>query len=289
MQIDVLTDHRRRFDALRFAYPVVSRRSKGLSLGLNVNPDKVCNFDCPYCQVDRTVAPLDTAVDFDVMLAEVENLLAMVASGELWRHPRFADTPPALRRLNDLAFAGDGEPTIYPRLKDAIEGVQAIRERHRLMDAKVIVLTNALVLNRPGVMDALRALDNGPYEIWAKLDGGTQGWFERMAGRKVSLDAVTNNILACSRELEVTIQSLVPTLDGQDPGDAEIRALGERVEGIRRAGGRLRLLQLYTTARKPANERIGMIEDARLDEMGEILRQQTSVPVEVFYGRHWDD
>jgi hypothetical protein len=151
------------------------------------------------------------------------------------------------------------------------------------------VLTNALILNRPGVMDALRALDNGPYEIWAKLDGGTQDWFEKMAGRKVSIEAVTDNILTCARDLEVIIQSLVPTLDGQDPGDDEIKALGSRVEGIRQAGGRLRLIQLYTTARKPSNARIDMIEDARLDEMGELLRQHTEVPVEVFYGRHWDD
>ena len=36
-------------------YPVVSRRSKGISIGVNLNPDRVCNFDCIYCQVDRTV------------------------------------------------------------------------------------------------------------------------------------------------------------------------------------------------------------------------------------------
>ena len=48
------TQHERRFEANRFVYPVLSRRSKGLSLGVNLNPDKVCNFDCIYCQVDRT-------------------------------------------------------------------------------------------------------------------------------------------------------------------------------------------------------------------------------------------
>ena len=47
-------DHRRDLDQNRYVYAVVSRRARGLSIGVNLNPDKVCNFDCPYCQVDRT-------------------------------------------------------------------------------------------------------------------------------------------------------------------------------------------------------------------------------------------
>jgi wyosine [tRNA(Phe)-imidazoG37] synthetase (radical SAM superfamily) len=289
MDTDVIANHTRRFNQLRFAYPVVSRRSRGLSLGLNVNPDKVCNFDCPYCQVDRSIKPGDTSVDFDVMMHEVEDLLGMVSSGEIWGHPRFANTPPELRRLNDLAFAGDGEPTTYPRLKDAIRAVQEIRDRHGLGDAKVIVLTNALLLHKDDVMDALRALLNGPYEIWAKLDGGTQPWFEKMAGRNVKLENIVRNITRCARELEVTIQSLVPTLDGNDPGDEELRAIGRRVQEIVDAGGKVRLVQLYTTARKPSNPRIGMVEDERLDEMARLLQSETSVKVETYYGREWEE
>jgi len=47
-------DHRRQLDENRYVYAVVSRRARGLSIGVNMNPDKRCNFDCPYCQVDRT-------------------------------------------------------------------------------------------------------------------------------------------------------------------------------------------------------------------------------------------
>jgi hypothetical protein len=174
-----------------------------------------------------------------------------------------------------------------------------------LPELKIIVLTNALLLHKPEVMEALRALDGSaglrpasllragfprsePYEIWAKLDGGTQEYFEIMAGRKVSLARVVDNIALCARELEVTIQSLFPTLDGRDPGEAEMAAVADRVNEIVSRGGKLRLIQVYTTARKPANPRIGMIEDARLDELAEVIRQRTEVPVEVFYGRHWD-
>ena len=54
------TDHRRQLLQNRYVYAVVSRRAKGLSIGINLNVDKICNFDCPYCQVDRTVPLTDT-------------------------------------------------------------------------------------------------------------------------------------------------------------------------------------------------------------------------------------
>ena len=53
-------DHRRQLLQNRYVYAVVSRRAKGLSIGINLNVDKGCNFDCPYCQVDRSVPLTDT-------------------------------------------------------------------------------------------------------------------------------------------------------------------------------------------------------------------------------------
>ncbi|MCW8135841.1 MAG: radical SAM protein [Planctomycetota bacterium] len=288
MKPAILSEHSRQFADLRFAYPVVSRRSRGLSLGLNVNPDKVCNFDCPYCQVDRTVPPRDTAVDFDVLVQEIDDLLTMAASGDIWQVPKFADTPAHLRRLNDIAFAGDGEPTTYRRLGDAIQAVADLRDKHNLPDLKIIVLTNALLLHRQDVLNALLGLRQGPYEIWTKLDGGTQPWFEKMAGHRVSLPRIVSNITGLAKQLEVTIQSMFPTLDGKDPGNGEAAALADRVNEITAGGGKVRLIQLYTTARKPGNPRVGMIEDARLDELAEVVRGRTKVPVEVYYGRHWE-
>lgn len=284
---NVLTEHSRRFAQLRFAYPVVSRRSKGLSLGLNVNPDKVCNFDCPYCQVDRTVPGADRDVNYGVMLAEIDQLMAMAASGEIWQQGKFADTPGHLRRFNDIAFAGDGEPTTYARLGEAIRDVHALKQRHGLLDVKTIVLTNATLLGRADVLAALEGLKFGPYELWAKLDAGTQPWFELISGTKLQLSRMVSNIAKAAAGLDITIQCMVPTIDGQDPGHAEMQAIAARVNEIS-AAGTVRLVQIYTTARRPASDRIGMVADARLEDLAATVRQQVSVPVEAYYGRHWD-
>src|SRR5437764_14098337 len=97
-------DHRRSFADNLYVYAVVSRRSKGVSIGLNLNPDKVCNFDCVYCQVDRRTPPDVRDVEVPRLLDELEGMLDLVADGGLFEVERFRATPPALRRLNDIAF-----------------------------------------------------------------------------------------------------------------------------------------------------------------------------------------
>ncbi|MFZ5476872.1 MAG: radical SAM protein, partial [Myxococcota bacterium] len=71
-------DHRRDLGSNRYVYAVVSRRARGLSIGVNLNPDKVCNFDCPYCPVDRTTPGAPPDVDVDVLAGELDRLLGWV-------------------------------------------------------------------------------------------------------------------------------------------------------------------------------------------------------------------
>ncbi|CAG0933320.1 hypothetical protein PLCT1_02331 [Planctomycetaceae bacterium] len=283
----VLSDHARQFDELRFVYPVVSRRSRGLSLGVNLNPDKVCNFHCPYCQVDRTTPGRDQDVDFDVMVEELDALMGLAQSGEIWNHPRFAGTPAPLRRLNDIAFAGDGEPTTYPRLGEALAAAARLRAGHGLSELKLILITNGTRLGEPAVLDALEALKGGPYEIWAKLDAGTQPWFEKINGTGMALRHLVRGLAACAKRFDLTIQSLFPTVDGAGPGNEEIDAYIGRLLEIQKFGN-LKLIQVYTTARKPADKGIGMLSDARLDEIAARVREKVPVPVETFYGRQWE-
>ncbi len=93
--------HERSFEANRFVYPVISRRSRGLSIGVNLNPDKVCNFDCIYCQVDRTRQSETQFVEIDALLAELSEMLDLATSGEIFRHgevPRHAARAAAAQR-----------------------------------------------------------------------------------------------------------------------------------------------------------------------------------------------
>src|SRR6185295_12474346 len=71
----------------RFVYTVISPRARGLSVGLNMNPDKLCNFDCVYCEVSRHEPPRESRLDVPVMIAELERTLESVSSGRLRERP----------------------------------------------------------------------------------------------------------------------------------------------------------------------------------------------------------
>ena len=171
-------DHSRQFEQNHYVYPVLSRRSRGISVGINLNPDKVCNFDCVYCQVDRrTPVPPIVEVDEQRLLWELDATLTLVLSGQLYQEPRFASVPGPLRRLNDIAFSGDGEPTTYPRFAQIVQDVAAVKAGRKLEDIKLVLITNATMLHRPNVQAAMATFDASNGEIWAKLDAGTEAYY----------------------------------------------------------------------------------------------------------------
>src|SRR6476620_3901132 len=77
----------------RFVYAVISQRAHGLSIGINLNPDKCCNFDCAYCEVNRDLPGRDVVVDIDVLAAELDNLLTLTYAQRLREFPYFQAVP----------------------------------------------------------------------------------------------------------------------------------------------------------------------------------------------------
>src|SRR6186713_3380281 len=112
--------HARSFESNRFVYPVISRRSGGVSIGVNLNPDKVCNFDCIYCQVDRTSQSETQFVETAALLEELGSVLDLCSSGTIFEMEKFQAVPPQFRRLNDIAFSGDGEPTTFKNFDEIV-------------------------------------------------------------------------------------------------------------------------------------------------------------------------
>jgi wyosine [tRNA(Phe)-imidazoG37] synthetase (radical SAM superfamily) len=252
-------DHRRELDANRYVYAVVSRRARGLSIGVNLNPDKACNFDCPYCQVDRTTPGGPSRVDVADMAAELEDLLRR-AAGDLWATPPFDTVVPELRRVADVAFAGDGEPTTPPEFPAAARAAREARDR-LAPGVPLRLLTNATLLHKDRVRAALADFD----DLWCKLDAGTESYFQVVDGTKIPFRRILDNLLLVARERPIVIQSLFLTLDGVGPDDAEIGAWVDRLRVIVAQGGRIDHVQVYTVARAPSDPRCGPLDVARLE------------------------
>jgi len=265
--------HPRDFGHNRYVYAVLSRRSGGISVGINLNPDKRCNFDCIYCQVDRADMPQPEAVDLERLCAELRRMLATVADGSLAAQPRFADLPIYLKRLKDVALSGDGEPTECPMFAEVVNGVLEVIADSGLGPVPVVLITNGSGLGRMGVREGVDRLMAEGGRVWAKLDAGTPEFFQRVCSTSVPFDRVLKNIAATAQRWPITLQTCWFALDGNAPDDGEVSAYTERVADIIASGGTVSDIQLYTVARAPAQGIVSALSREQLDTVAAPLRE----------------
>jgi len=278
------TQHQRRFEENRFVYPVLSRRSEGISIGVNLNPDKVCNFDCIYCQVDRTTQSETRFVGVEQLLAELEDTLTLTASGELFDHEKLRNTPPQFRRLNDIAFSGDGEPTTYKNFDEIIAACAEVKRRLGLGAVKMVLITNASMFHRSHVVRGLEILEQNNGEIWAKLEAGTEAYFKLIDRTPIPFQQILDNITAAAKIRPLVIQALFMRVSGQPPSRQELEAFCDRLNEILAAGGKLKLVQVYTVARKPTESYVTPLADAEVDAIVELVKRRTGIAAKAYYG-----
>lgn len=278
-------DHSRQWEHFSLVYPVISRRSRGLSIGINLNPDAVCNFNCTYCCVDRHHLDQQKdaqgkiarpAVSLDVLVRELDAMLEQVKSGAIWEHARFCEIPTAYRRVNDIAFSGDGEPTTSPLFAAAVDMVIALKHRHGLGDVKIVLITNATMLHRPDVEAALQRLDAPAArgEVWAKLDAGSEHDYKRIDRSNVPYQRVVDNIARCGQQRDLVIQTMLLAENGTPPDDTFIDAYLSRIEKLLQRGCRIKAIQLYTIARQTAEMHVSALDATQLQATAQRIRER---------------
>lgn len=278
-------DHRRVWLDFDYCYPVISRRSRGLSLGVNLNPDKVCNFGCVYCEVDRRTPPKRRDIDLDQLEREMEVLLGLGASGRIYDFPPFSATPEEQRRLNDIAFSGDGEPTTAPEFLPAVERLAQLKWRLGLHEVKLVLITDASRLQAREVVQAMDVLAANQGEVWAKLDAGTEAHYQAVARTLVPFERILQNLEVTARLRPLTLQSLFLEWQGQGPSTEEVAAYCGRIQQILRMGGRIQAIQLYTVARPTPEPAARPLTAAALDAVAAQVKDALpTLPLEVHYG-----
>jgi histidinol dehydrogenase len=238
-------DHRADREAGSVVYPVYSRRSGGLSIGVNLFPDrKRCSFDCPYCEV----FPFRTNLRFSVDAMERGLRGAVAAAGD--------------EAVKDFCFSGNGEPTLSSDFPDALRTAARLRDELR-PDASLVVITNGSALGEPALSDLLAAAaqprESGGWglDIWLKVDAGTEAWYRKIDRSLVPFDPLRSWIAAFAARSPVTVQTMLCAVDGAGPDGAEEAAwiafvLGLCLSGNGRDSG-VRRVHLYGKAR-PAPE-----------------------------------
>lgn len=263
----------------RFVYAVISSRAGGLSLGVNMNPDRFCNFDCSYCEVDRHKPSPEDKLVVDVMAAELHRTLIAVRQEQLRSRPWYQHLPAELLQMRHVALSGDGEPTLAPNFIEAVEAVVRVRALGGFF--KIVLLTNGTGLDQPAVLRGLEFLTKSD-EIWIKLDGGTQAFVNKVNRPNVPLEKILANILLVGRQRPVVIQSLFPAIYGEEPPFEEIQEYAMRLKELKAGGAQISLVQIYSAARPGVSAEWGHLPLRVLSQIAQTVRQVAGLRAEVF-------
>ncbi len=189
--------------------PVKSRRL-GISLGINLLPDdgKICTFDCLYCEcgfnAERRPSKRLPKRE-DVARALEKKLLEMQENSE------FPDV---------LTFAGNGEPTVHPEFEAIMDDTIALRNRY-CPNAKISVLTNATLITRDSVFNALKKVDNNILKL-DTVDSDYISFLDRPTGR-YDLEKIIERMKAFEGKAVIQTMFLKGEVNGYDvnnTGDA---------------------------------------------------------------------
>jgi wyosine [tRNA(Phe)-imidazoG37] synthetase (radical SAM superfamily) len=239
------------FDEIIFG-PVKSRRL-GVSLGINLLPtsSKVCSFDCIYCECGRNPIHRLSKTEWPTRL-EVKIKLEEVLKDMSSRN-RFPDV---------ITFAGNGEPTLHPLFGDIIDDTLALRDLYT-PQARIAVLSNATMLHRASVFDALLKVDDNIQ----KLDSAVPDTIKIMDCPSAGFDLP--GTVAKLREFngKVIIQTMFIKANYQNRSidnttDAEIEAWIELLKEIKPSA-----VMIYTIARETPVKTVEKITLSQLNDI----------------------
>ncbi len=277
------TDHDRGAAGLTYVYPVVSRRARGVSIGVNLNPNNACNWRCVYCQVPNLVAGPGPEIDLGLLEAELRSLLGDVVHGDFMQRR----VPPGARRLDDVAFSGNGEPTSSPRFVESIQIVgRVLAELGLLGKGRVRLITNGSLIRRAAVEDGLRKLAALGGEVWFKLDRATAGGMQRAHSRRLDPARHLARLRRCAELCPTWIQTIVYAWDGERPGEQEQRAYLDALRALVAAAVPLRGVLLYGPARpsrQPEAARISALPGPWMQAFARSI-EATGMPVRLADG-----
>jgi wyosine [tRNA(Phe)-imidazoG37] synthetase (radical SAM superfamily) len=238
-----IDDHRRDVLGMTYVYPVVSRRAGGVSVGINLNSNNACNWHCIYCQVPNLTRGGPPPIDLTVLAAELRSLLRAITSGSFFLE-RVAN--PAHRRLMDVAFSGNGEPTSAPEFAAAVALVREVMAEEDCSGVKLRLITNGSLLDRASTQEGVALIAEAGGEVWFKVDGATAVSLLRVNGTRTTPAAVLRRLRQCAALCPTWVQTCVFARSGVPPAAHELEAYVSLVGEVRQV---IEGIHLYGLAR----------------------------------------
>jgi len=269
-----LENHRERERGV-IVYPVYSRRSGGLSVGVNLFPDrKSCPFDCPYCEVFPFSN--NAVFSFEQMREDLRNTVTAAIKQGI--------------TVKDICFSGNGEPSLSAAFPEALKLAASIR-KELAPRAKLVLITNGAGLLQPQIFSLLAESAKGEIalDIWLKLDAGTPQWYEKINRCGIEFTQLTAKIKEFASCAPITIQTMLCAIDGDNPPIEEEKAWEQLTAEIAAEGKScINKVQIYGKARPaPEDPQASPLAPEYLEKRASSLKSvleknNIQIPVEIY-------
>lgn len=218
----------------------------GRSLGIDLIPHKICNYDCVYCECGRTTSKIARRASFirlEKLVQELRNTLSIRGEDD----------------FDVITITGSGEPTLELQLAAVIQEI-------RIETSKpVAVLTNGSLFPDPQVREALShadmvlpSLDAAGQRIYEKVDQPLSGY---------AIDEIISGMIAFRRDYpHVLFRLEVLIVEGVNDGDDEIPRIRSAIETIQPHS-----VDVCTVTRPPAYTGVRPVDPVRLERIRTVL------------------
>jgi len=265
-----IADHRRDIVGMKYVYPVISRRAGGVSVGINLNPNNACNWHCIYCQVPNLTRGGPPVIDMDLLAQELNALFKTIVKGSFLKD-HVAD--PAHRRLMDVAFSGNGEPTSAREFPSAVTLVRDVMQEWGLSGVKLRLITNGSLLDRAATREGVALIAAAGGEVWFKVDAATPAALALVNGTRTVPATILKRLSLCAALCPTWVQSCFFSCDGHPPSAKELEAYADL---LRNVADKVQGVHLYGLARPSQQfgaERLGRLPADWLEAWAEKLRR----------------
>lgn len=245
------------FDGVVYG-PVQSRRL-GLSLGINLLPteNKVCSFECVYCECGFTKKGVTAKFpSFQKVEEEMTTCLRNLnAEG---------------KQLDVITFAGNGEPTLYPHFEKVIDLTIRLRDQFH-PNSKISVLTNATRLSNESVVRALKKVDNNILKIDSAINS-TAKLIDVPVDSHYDVNTVIEQMSQFNGEFILQTMFLRGTVEGNvidNTTEEEVNAWYEAVERMSP-----KQIMIYSIDRETPYKELEKVSHEELEKIAGPLRKK---------------
>jgi wyosine [tRNA(Phe)-imidazoG37] synthetase (radical SAM superfamily) len=239
-------DHSRDSAGMIYVYPVVSRRAGGVSIGINLNPNNACNWRCIYCQVPNLIRGGPPPIDLVQLEHELETMLDAIVAGSFMKDR----VPEGQRKLIDVAFSGNGEPTSAAEFPQAVAiAIRVLARRSLLPSVRLRLITNGSLIDRRAVKEGLRLMAEAGGEVWFKVDAADAAGIAAINGVRIRPDTMARRLAECAALCPTWVQTCMFSIDGKTPSDRHVAELTAFLKHFR---SKIQGIHLYGLARQSA-------------------------------------